>query len=172
MIMVNKAEIDSGHSRNGLEQRSNDPQLPTVGELERALGQRVSMFYRQLTGQQPQRVVCHFFANMVGILVEQSTTPVERLLINASQLDLANQVRICINGAVRQEMKALSESVLGIDVRAVLVDSVLGTGYTGVFVMLGRLPDVRNPGSIPKTDANRKSKKRRNGESDSASPSC
>lgn len=146
------------------EQNNEEKKLPTIGELERLLGQSIGSLYRQLTGQQPQRIICHVFANTVGILIEQSTTPVEKLLFNAAQFDLANQVRLCINDAIRQQIKAVAGSEMTVAVEAVLIDSVLGTGHTGIFLMLVDTPNVRNPSAIPKTDANRKSKRKQNGD--------
>ena len=156
---------DKGPHQNGGSHHTKSPdqdllRVPTAGELERTLGQNIGTFYRQLTGQQPGRVVCHLFSTAVGIVIEQSATPIERLLLKSSQIELADQLRLCINGVVRSEIKTLSEDVLGVSVQAVLIDSVLGFGYTGIFLMLADTPRVRNPGAIPKTEANRRMKKR------------
>ena len=149
----------STSSENGTS-KSRLSKAPTVGELERALGQNIGTFYRQLTGQQPKRIVCHLFSSAAGVIIEQSLTSVEDILLNASQVELANQVRLSINSIVRNEIKALVEEILQVPVKAALIDSALGTGYTGILLILEEMPRVRTPGAIPKTEANRKLRKR------------
>lgn len=135
--------------------------LPSVGELERGLSQDIQASYRQLIGYQPQKVLCHLFGNCVGIVIEQSVTAIEKLLMDrGDRAALAHQVRRKVDEAFRQEIFVLVKQRLGVEASSVLLETSLETGTTGSLVVLVSLPQVRNLASIPKTDAYRRTNKK------------
>ena len=44
-------------------------QLPTRGQLERTLSQRIQAFYRQQLGHQPSKVICQIFESKIAIIL-------------------------------------------------------------------------------------------------------
>ena len=52
----------------------------TRGEMERSLSQYIQAFYRNQLGCKTRKVSCHILQNKVAIAIENSLTPVEKLL--------------------------------------------------------------------------------------------
>jgi uncharacterized protein YbcI len=124
--------------------------IPTSGQLERNISQRIQALYRDQIGHQPSRVTCQFFANKLAIILEDSITSAEQLLANKNQEELAEKVRLELDRATRPKLKALIEEILGVKVTDLLSDATLETGYTGIIAILEGCPEVRNPEAIPK----------------------
>lgn len=130
---------------------TQQPQLPTRGQLERQLSQRIQAFYRQQLGHQPSKVTCQIFDAKVALLLDDSITPSEQRLVENQQMSLAKQVRADLNEALAPRLRALIEEILGIPVVDLLCDAALETGRAGVIAVLARSPQVRPPRSISKT---------------------
>ena len=124
--------------------------LLTCGQLERKLSQEIQAFYRQHLGHQPSKVTCQFFGAKLAIILENSITSAEKVLIDEGKSDLAQQVRSNLDGAIQPELKQLIEKVTEVEVLDILSDATLDTGRTGMIVVLSQTPIVRNPESIPK----------------------
>lgn len=124
--------------------------LLTCGQLERKLSQEIQAFYRQYLGHQPSKVTCQFFGAKLAIILENSITSAEKVLIDEGKSDLAQQVRSNLDGAIQPELKQLIEKVTEVEVLDILSDATLDTGRTGIIVVLSQTPAVRNPESIPK----------------------
>ncbi len=124
--------------------------LLTCGQLERKLSQEIQAFYRQHLGHQPSKVTCQFFGAKLAIILENSITSAEKVLIDEGKSDLAQQVRSNLDGAIQPELKQLIEKVAEVEVLDILSDATLDTGRTGMIVILSQTPTVRNPESIPK----------------------
>ncbi|NJL84439.1 MAG: DUF2294 domain-containing protein [Chloroflexaceae bacterium] len=125
--------------------------LPTRGQLERTLSQRLLAFYRQQIGQQPSKVTCQFFAEKLAIILEDSITPAEQVLAQEGKKDLAEQVRNGLDEATRPLLKSLIEETIGIEVVDLLSDATLDTGRTGIIAIFETSPAVRNPESLGTT---------------------
>ncbi|MEM8676624.1 MAG: DUF2294 domain-containing protein [Cyanobacteria bacterium P01_G01_bin.67] len=124
--------------------------LPTCGQLERELSQKIQAFYRQHLGHQPSKVTCQFFGSKLAIIIENSITSAEKILVDEGKSDLAQKVRANLDDAIQPELKQLIEQIAEVDVVDVLSDATLDTGRTGIIVVLSKTPLVRNPESIPK----------------------
>ncbi len=127
-----------------------DKTNPTRGQLERTLSQRIQAFYRHQLGHQPAKVTCQLFDEKLAIILEDSITPTEQLLLEEEQEELAQQVRSSLNDVTKPQLKALIEEIVEVSVIDLLSDSTLETGRTGIVAVLADTPQVRNLGSIPK----------------------
>ncbi len=125
-------------------------QNPTRGQLERTLSQRIQAFYRDRLGHQPSKVTCQLFDEKLVIILEDSITNAEGLLMEEGQQELAQQVRSNLDDAIKPKLIALIEKILDVEVTDLLSDSTLETGRTGTIAVLANTPEVRNPESIPK----------------------
>lgn len=125
-------------------------QSPTRGQLERTLSQRIQSFYRDRLGHQPSKVTCQLFDEKLAIILENSITNAEELLIEEGQQELAQQVRTNLDDAIKPKLIALIEEILQVEVTDLLSDSTLETGRTGTIAVLANTPEVRNLESIPK----------------------
>jgi len=123
---------------------------PTRGQLERMLSQGLQALYRAQLGHQPSKVTCQLFDEKLAVIVEDSITQPEQLLANSGQAELAEQVRADLDKAIKPQLKALIEEVLGVSVLDILSDATLETGRTGIIAVLDVTPEVRNPDSVPK----------------------
>lgn len=123
---------------------------PTHGQIERTLSQRIQALYRNHLGHQPSKVTCQLFDNKLAIILENSLTTAEQVLIKEGQGQLAEQVRSGLDDATKPQLKALIEEIMAVSVTDLLSDATLETGRTGIIAVLDNIPPVRNPETIPK----------------------
>jgi uncharacterized protein YbcI len=123
---------------------------PTSGQLERTLSQRIQSFYRDRLGHQPSKVTCQLFDEKVAIIVENSITPAEELLVTKGDEQLAERVRSSLDEAIKPQLKELIEEILNVGVVDLLSDATLETGRTGIIGVLTASPQVSNQEAIPK----------------------
>jgi uncharacterized protein YbcI len=124
--------------------------IPTSGQLERTLSQRIQAFYRDLLGHQPSKVTCQLFDQKLAIIIEDSITTAEELLVTKGNEQLAEQVRSSLDDAIKPQLKTLIKEILEVDVVDLLSDATLKTGRTGIIVVLTDSPQVSNRKTIPK----------------------
>lgn len=125
--------------------------LYTRGQLERQLSQEIQSFYRRHLGHQPSKVTCQLFDAKLAIILEDSITNAERILVEEGKEDLAVKVRSNLDNAIQPELKELVENILKVEVVDILSDATLDTGRTGIIAVLANIPEVRNPESLPKS---------------------
>jgi uncharacterized protein YbcI len=118
-------------------------ELPTRGQLERTLSQRLQAYYRQQLGHQPSKISCQLFDSKLAIIIEDSITPAEKLLVKEGKEALAEKVRFSLNDATKPELKNLIQEILAVDVTDLLTDATLDTGRTGIIAVLDNSPEVR-----------------------------
>jgi uncharacterized protein YbcI len=124
---------------------------PTIGQLERSLCQKIQALYREQLGHLPGKVTCQIFGEKLAVVIEDSLTQPEKLLVEEGQEELVTQVRSDLDEAIQPQLKAVIEAVLEVNVLDLLSDATLSTGRTGLIVVLDKTPEVRNPTSVPKT---------------------
>ncbi len=120
-----------------------DPSFPTRGQLERTLSQRIQALYRTQLEHRPSRVTCQIFDEKIAIILEDSITQPEQLLVKSGQEELAEQVRSELDEALQPQLKALIEEVVGVTVVDLLSDAKLETGRTATVVILAETPQLR-----------------------------
>lgn len=133
-----------------------DNNLPTRGQLERNLSQTIQKLYRQKLEHTPSKVTCQLFGSQLAIVIEDALTAVEKTLLDVGQeTETVKQLSSTIDDIIESELKNLVETILSVKVNDILFDTALETGRTGIIVILDRLPEVRNPESIPKRNHQR-----------------
>jgi uncharacterized protein YbcI len=118
--------------------------VPTRGQLERSLAQRIQAFYRQHLGHQPSKVSCQLFDDKVVIIIEDSLTRTEQLLADEGQDKLVEQVRASLDEAIEPQLRELIEETLKVSVTDLLSDATLETGRTGTIAVLADAPLTRS----------------------------
>lgn len=130
---------------------SMNPKLPTRGQLERELSQKILKLYRQELQHLPQKITCTLFDNRLVIIVEGAITAVEKTLINEDNSNkIAKNANLAIGEAIKHKLKDLVAEILAVEVEDILFDSTLETERTGAIVTLSQAPLVRNPKSASK----------------------
>ncbi|MGF1491236.1 MAG: DUF2294 domain-containing protein [Microcoleaceae cyanobacterium] len=132
-------------------------QPPTRGQLERTLSQRIQSFYREQLGHQPSKVICQLFNSKLAIVLEQSVTPAENLLIQEGKGELAEEVRSTLDEVTKPRLMELIQEILQINIEDLLSDTTLETGRIGIIAILSDTPLVRNPEAVPKNSQKRPS---------------
>ncbi len=94
----------------------------TRGQLEQVLSQRIQALYRTQLGHQPSKVSCQVFDDNLAIVIEDSITQSEQLLLNNGQMELAQQVRSDLDKGIQPQLKALIEEVMNVPVIDLLSD--------------------------------------------------
>lgn len=124
--------------------------IPTRGQLERSLSQRIQALYRSQLGHRLGDVICQMFDQKIAIVLENSITQPEQVLIKNGKGDLAEQVREDIDEAIHPQLKELIEEVVGVNVVDLLSDATLETERTGIIAVLSDTPQVRDRNATPK----------------------
>lgn len=122
----------------------------TVGQIERELSQKIQALYKKHLGHQPSKVSCQMFSQKLVVILEDSVTQPEKLLLEEGQTELAEKVRADLNEAMQPQIRSLIEGILDVTVLDLLSDAALDTGRTGIIAVLSDIPVVRNPEVIPK----------------------
>ncbi|HTL88029.1 MAG TPA: DUF2294 domain-containing protein [Leptolyngbya sp.] len=123
---------------------------PTRGQIERTIGQRLQGLYKERTGQRPEKVTCQFFDEKLAIVIEQTTTPAERSLLDAGRQEIAQQFRAELESTIKAEMSRLIEEIGLSPVIQLLGETDLESGFSGFIAILKQIPNVRDPETIPK----------------------
>lgn len=115
----------------------------TRGQVERTISQRIQALYRDRIGHQPSKVTCELFEDKLTIVLEDSITPAERLLLQEGKESSVTQLRSDIDEIIRPQMKAEIEDIMGIAVLDLLSDATLETGRMGLIAVLESVPTLR-----------------------------
>ncbi|MDB9525562.1 DUF2294 domain-containing protein [Oscillatoria sp. CS-180] len=112
----------------------------TKGQLQRALSQGIQKLYKQELGHSTGKVTCHILGDKVTVIIEDSLTKTEQILIDgASSDDIQSdveQIRSDVDTAIRPKISGLVEEILSIKVVDFLSDTTLETGRTGLVIIL------------------------------------
>lgn len=117
--------------------------LPTQGQLQRQLSQQFQRLYRQQLNHCSGKITCQLVEEKVMLVIENSVTKPEQLLVDHGEAELAEQVREDIVSALRPHIVELIESSLNREVVDILTDGNLDTGRTGIVVILSSPPELR-----------------------------
>ncbi|TVP68477.1 MAG: DUF2294 domain-containing protein [Leptolyngbya sp. LCM1.Bin17] len=120
--------------------------IPTKGQLERKISQQFHKLYRDHLDHSPGKITCQLVDEKLFLVVEDSVTKPEQLLVERGEADLAATVRGDLANALRPEITDLIETLLGSKVVDVLSDSTLETGRTGLVIVLSESPRIRLSG--------------------------
>lgn len=120
-----------------------NPSVPTNGQLERTLSQRIQALYRDHLGHRTGKVSCSLCSEKLVIVIENSITQPEQILAKGGQGSLAKEVRSELDDAIRPHLKDLIQDVLSVDIVDLLSDATMETGRTGIIAVLDTTPAVR-----------------------------
>lgn len=126
--------------------------IPTRGQLERTLSQRIQALYREQLGHRPGKVTCQIFNEKMAIVIEDSITQPEQVLAQEGQNGLAEEVRTELDSAMQPQLRDLIEEVSGVSVVDLLSDATIESGRTGIIVVLESAPTVRYSSSKKPSD--------------------
>jgi uncharacterized protein YbcI len=117
--------------------------LPTQGQLQRHLSQKFQQLYRQQLNHAPGKVTCQILDEKLLLVIEDSVTKPEQVLVENGEAALAEQVREDLATALRPQIVELAESTLNREVVDLLTDATLATGRTSIVIILSAPPEMR-----------------------------
>lgn len=126
--------------------------LPTRGQLERTLTQRIQALYRNQLGHRLETINCQIFDQRITVTIENSITQPELLLVESGKDELAEEVRSQLNEAIQPQIKELAEEIVGVSVLDLLSDAKLDTGRTGMIIILSEAPRLRDRSATSKPE--------------------
>lgn len=116
----------------------------TRGEMERSLSQYVQAFYRERLGCKTRKVSCHILNNKLAIAVENSVTPLEKLLNTYSDSKYTQDLRTRIDAIVKDCLPPKLEEILGVKISSLAIDTTLDQNFTGMLALLEEVPSLRS----------------------------
>ncbi len=117
--------------------------LPTLGQLQRNLAQQFQQLYRKQLNHAPGKITCQIIDEKLLLVIEDSVTKPEQLLVDDGQAELAEKVRDDLTTALRPQIIYLVESALNRQVVDILTDATLATGRTSIVIILSAPPAAR-----------------------------
>lgn len=117
---------------------------PTRGQLQRMLSQRIQALYRSQLGHRLSGVDCELLEAKIAIVLEQSVTQPEQLLVAQGKGELVRELHSELDEVIRPQLQALIEEVVGVTVIDLLSDVTFETGRTGIIVILSEAPHTRD----------------------------
>ena len=128
-----------------------DRKLPTCGQIERDLSQRIQKLYREQLGHSPRKITCKLFDNRLAVVIENSLTVLQKTLIEEdNQNEISQYVNSAIDNVIKLKLKTAIEEVLEIEVFDILYDSSAKSNSAGAIAILTESPSVRKRDLIPK----------------------
>jgi uncharacterized protein YbcI len=121
-----------------------DSSFPTRGQLERTLSQRIQALYRAQLEHRPSQVFCQMFDEKIAIILEDSVTQPEQLLVESGKEELSEKVRDELDQALQPQLKELIEEIVGVEVLDILSNTKIETGRTATVAILASPPSVRS----------------------------
>jgi uncharacterized protein YbcI len=116
---------------------------PTQGQLQRQLAQTFQKLYREQLNHAPGEITCQLLEEKLLVIIEDSVTKPEQLLIQEGGAELAEQVRGDLAAAMKPKIVEIIEDVVDRQVIDVLSDATLETGRTGLVIILSAPPETR-----------------------------
>ena len=116
--------------------KSDTSDRPTKGQLQRTLSQQLQKLYREELNLITGKTTCQLLDNKLTIVIEDSLTQPEQILLRKSSVDLVEKIRVELSSEIKPKIVGLIEEILHQEVVDILSDTTLETGRTGMVVVL------------------------------------
>lgn len=121
---------------------------PTKGQLQRQLTQQFQRLYREQLDHSPGKITCQLIDEKLMVVIENSVTKPEQLLLEEGESELAKQVRLDLATALKPQIIDLVKSTVNREVVDILSDATLQTGRTGLVIILSSPPETRSSAKL------------------------
>lgn len=108
---------------------------PDCMQLEQ-LSTQIQALYRDELGHVPSNVSCRLSGTMLTIVIENPTTPPERILLEGHKKELAEQVGWNLYKAIEPQIKILIEDTFMLPVVDMIGSSSVESYHTSIMVIL------------------------------------
>ena len=114
----------------------------TQEQLEQKLLECIQSVYLKILGHQPQQISCKLLDKNLTVIIEDSITQPEQLLISSGKEELAQQVRSHIHLAFEPYLKSTIEEVTAIPLTDLIAQSSLDSGRTSIVAIFAQVPFI------------------------------
>ncbi len=114
-------------------------------QLEQKLLECIQEVSLKTLGHQPQQISCKLLDKNLTIIIEDSVTKPEQLLINSGKQELAQQLRANIDLAFEPYLKSTIEKLTSIPIADLISKSSLDSGRTSIVAVFNRTPEFIAP---------------------------
>lgn len=114
----------------------------TQEQFEQQLLECIQDVYLKTLGHQPQQLSCKLVDNNLTVIIEDSITQPEQLLIDNGHQELAQQVRTNIHLAFEPYLKSSIEKLTAIPLTDIISKSSLATGRTSIVAIFSQAPEL------------------------------
>lgn len=97
-------------------------------------------FYQTWLGHQPSHISCDLSDTTLAIIIKDSMTQPEKLLLEHEQCELVQRVRSNLERLMRPQFKLLIEQLSCVKVVDLLMDTHLSTNQTSIIAVLSDKP--------------------------------
>jgi uncharacterized protein YbcI len=117
------------------------------------LRSQLHAFYQTELGHQPEEISCQLSRTTLAIVVKNSVTQPERLLLDHGQHHLVRRIRSNLEKVMRPQIKEVIEQLTEVAVIDLLMDTHLHTNQTSIIALLSNAPSRRTTQThVIKTD--------------------
>lgn len=120
-----------------------EERLPTVGQLMRRTSQDMLRLYKERLGKRPSKVTCDLVSEKLVIWIENSITPLERLLFESGD-SKAQSLCSAVDEIMEKPIVEIIERHLQVNVVALVSDTSYEQACTGIIAKLSAYPTVRS----------------------------
>ena len=106
-------------------------------EVAQQIGESLARMMGRYYGQAPARQVTHVLPGLVVVILEETFTEAERVLIGRGEADGVADIRRRFQQAVEQEFRSVVEEATGSEVRAFISDVHLEANVSIEIFLLG-----------------------------------
>ncbi len=114
----------------------------TQEQLEQKLLEGIQQVYLKILGHQPQQLSCKLIDKNLTIIIDDSITLPEQLLVESGKQELAQQVRANIHSAFEPYLKSTIEEVTAIPLTDLISQTSLDTGMTSIVAIFTHAPEL------------------------------
>ncbi|MBW4663559.1 MAG: DUF2294 domain-containing protein [Chroococcus sp. CMT-3BRIN-NPC107] len=114
----------------------------TQEQLEQKLLKSIQEVYLKTLGHQPQQVSGKLNDKNLTVIIEDSITKAEQLLVNNGKEELAQQVRTNLQLAFEPYLKSAIEEATSIPLTDLISKSSLDTGRTSIVAIFTHAPEL------------------------------
>jgi uncharacterized protein YbcI len=119
---------------------------PTQQQKERSLAQTIQELYNQFVGNSQTQVICHLSSQTLTVVIENSISPTEKLMLESGKKDAVLQWRSKLENMIQSQIRGAVEKELNVSILDVLIDTSINNNRTGLILVFDSIPQaMANP---------------------------
>ena len=135
------ARVEFGRQGSNVGRRTKEVGKVAEAEVAQRIGESLAQMMGRYYGQAPARQVTHVLPGLVIVVLEETFTEAERVLIERGEAEGVADIRRRFERAVEQEFRSVVEEATGDRVRAFISDVHLEANVSVEIFLLGDIKE-------------------------------